>query len=245
MTYLYTEANRLDAPHSYMYTPFQGEDLLRAYHADRLLILRQVAGSPAVDAATDAGYERHALPLIEEWLDTVSPEAGRPYRVAVPEAQSALFVEGDWLNGQAMHLSRLNVSESIETLDLVHSLIAAQRLGLHAGLTKEWLDRLVQRFEVSKKIYETYLPGFRKGEGTGRSVRLYWLFAMALCLHYTRNQQLKFLSTLLKVCDLLCSLPQNLLAGYLSSRAMATILAVEIVSVKMLAEERGVSVALE
>ncbi len=29
-------------------------------------------------------------------------------------------------------------------------------------LTKEWLDRLVQRFEVTKKIYETYLVGFSK-----------------------------------------------------------------------------------
>ena len=245
MNYLYTEANRLEAPHAYMYTPFQGGALLRAYQVDRLAILHRLARSTAGDAATEAGNERHVLPLLEKWLEAVSSEAGQLYQAAVQEIHSAPSSQEDSLNVQAMHLSQLKPSESIETLDLIHAQVAAQLLGVHAGLTKEWLDRLVQRFEVTKKIYETYPPGFRKGEGTGRSVRLYWLFALALCLYYTRTHQLKYLSTLLKVCDLLCSLPEDLRSGHLSPGVMAAILAVEICSVKKLAEERGVAVASE
>jgi hypothetical protein len=73
-------------------------------------------------------------------------------------------------------------------------------------------------------------------------VRLYWLFALALSLYYARTGGLKYLSALLKVCDLLCSLPVAALQGRLPERGLATVLATEVVGVQLLAENKGVTV---
>ena len=131
----------------------------------------------------------------------------------------------------------------VTTLDLLHSQIAVQLTSAHDANTKIWLDRLVQRFEVTKKIYETYLPGFRKGAGDNALVRLYWLLALALSLFYARSNQIKYLSTLLKVCDLLCSLPENMLHEAIPEHGLSVVLAAEIVGVQLLAEAKGVSFA--
>jgi hypothetical protein len=42
-----------------------------------------------------------------------------------------------------------------------------------------WLIRVIQRFEVSKKLYAAYAPGFRKGEGDAREPARY--AELALC----------------------------------------------------------------
>ena len=125
----------------------------------------------------------------------------------------------------------------------MHALIAAQLTDVLDVNTKVWLDRLVQRFEVTKKIYEAYQAGFRKGEDANTSVRLYWLFALSLCLFYARSNEIKYLSTLLKVCDLLCSLPEKELQGHIPEHGLPTVLATELVSVQLLAEKKGVSFA--
>ena len=38
--YEYTEVNRIDSPHKYMYTSYQGSDFLDAYFKDRLKYLK-------------------------------------------------------------------------------------------------------------------------------------------------------------------------------------------------------------
>ena len=44
------------------------------------------------------------------------------------------------------------------------------------------------------------------GKGDSKSVRLYWLFSVLLVLTYRQTKNLKYLSTLLKINDLICSL---------------------------------------
>ena len=61
-----------------------------------------------------------------------------------------------------------------------------------------------------KKIYKNYhLNDFRSGRGDNEIVRLYWLFSLLLTLVYFETKNIKYLSTLLKVNDLLCSLNEN------------------------------------
>ena len=59
---------------------------------------------------------------------------------------------------------------------------------------KIWLDRLVQRFEVTKKLYEEYFIGFRKGRGHNNLIKLYWLFALVLSIYYSETNQIKYLN---------------------------------------------------
>lgn len=249
MSYPYSQINRLEEPHNYMYTSFQGVALLQSYQSSRMSVVHRRAALERGNVVPDHMLVTYALPALEKLFDAHSLEGGKKFRALLEGGNAKIFrqciVEDGSLNGLAKGLEGLTTAESVTTLDLLHALIAVQLTNAQNANTKVWLDRLVQRFEVTKKIYETYPPGFRKGEGVNTSVRLYWLFALALGLFYARSNEIKYLSTLLKVCDLLCSLPEHLLQGHIAEHGLSAVLATEIVSVQLLAEKKGVSFASE
>ena len=112
-------------------------------------------------------------------------------------------------------------------------------------LTKEWLDYLVQRFEVTKKIYKIYLPGFRKGNGETDIIRLYWLFSLSLTLYYAKTKNIKYLSTLLKINDLLCSLGSYFIRK-VPIQGLELVLLIEVDSIKSLARSiKGVDLVFD
>lgn len=247
MSYPYSQINRLEEPHSYMYTPFQGEALLQSYQSSRMAVLHRRAAVEHGGIEPDHMLVTYALPTLEKLFDATSLEGGKKFRTLLEGGSAKILrqskVEDGSLDGLAKGLERLTTAEPVTTLDLLHALIAVQLANVQDANAKVWLDLLVQRFEVTKKMYESYPPGFRKGEGANTSVRLYWLFALALCLFYARSNKIKYLSTLLKVCDLLCSLPENVLQGHIPEHGLAAVLATEIVGVQLLAEKKGVSFA--
>ena len=83
-----------------------------------------------------------------------------------------------------------------------------------------------------------YPIGFKKGEGSNDPVLLYWLLALSLSLYYAKTQSVKYLSTLLKACDLLCSLPNSTMLSQLSKKTMTVIIATEMISVEVLVKEK-------
>jgi len=191
----------------------------------------------------------YALPVLQTIFDASSLEDGKKFRALLKVKRMKIFTQSKdadlSLKSLAKGLEKLTMAEPAATLDILHSLIAVQLINVQDVNTKFWLDRLVQRFEVTKKLYETYLVGFRKGEGVSTSVRLYWLFALALCLFYARSNEIKYLNTLLKVCDLLCSLPEHELERHIIKHGLSVVLATEVLSVQLLCEKKGVSFASE
>lgn len=242
MSYLYSQTNRLDEPHNYMYTPFQGEALFQSYQSNRMAVLCRPAIATRERIEPDQILVNHAIPELEKLLGATSLEVGKKFKALFGSGSDEVFghskIEADIFEDLVKDLDRLTTAEPVTTLELLHALIAVQFTNVQNANTKVWLDRLIQRFEVTKKIYESYPPGFRKGEGANTSIRLYWLFALALSLFYARSNEIKYLSTLLKVCDLLCSLPENALTGHIPGHGLSTVLATEIISVQLLAKKQ-------
>ncbi len=248
MTYIYSQTNRLDEPHPYMYTPFQGEELFRSYYSARMFALHRSLDCAVVEP--DRCFVAYALSSLERIFANSSPGGGKKFAnllamTDIKKLEKPGKVGDDLLRRLAKRLKDFTPAEPVQSLDLLHALLAAQFTNESRAQTKVWLDRLVQRFEVSKKIYESYPPGFRRGDGVSNSVRLYWLFALNLCLFYAGSNQIKFLSTFLKVNDLLCSLPDLMLKGQIPQFGFFTVLAAEIVSVQLLVEKKGISLVLE
>jgi hypothetical protein len=233
MSYLYTQLNRLDEPHNYMYTPFGGEAFLQAYRTDRQAAICRIA--EAVNTHGDDVYDA----AVQAFLQSAGWDGER---LSSPSKPSVLVVSSGG-NANA-ELSQLSLAAAVDTECLLEALLATQLDRAKDRLIKEWLDRLVQRFEVTKKLYATYPPGFRKGEGANTSVRLYWLLALSLCLFYAETRNLKYLSALLKVNDLLASLPQEILLCHFSTKLMTVVFQVELAAVAGLtATEEGEHVA--
>jgi len=72
-------------------------------------------------------------------------------------------------------------------------------------------------------------------------VRLYWIFALLLALYYSETKNIKYLNTLLKVNDLLCSLDNDLMRK-IPTQGLVLVLSVEVEGVQLLAKNlEGVS----
>ncbi|MEO1944879.1 MAG: hypothetical protein ABGY11_11325 [Candidatus Thioglobus sp.] len=245
-SYEYTKANRLIEPHKYMYAPFNGHDFLHSYFLDRKVCLERFSVMDLSNAPESLDYTLTAMASIKlrrqlkgspsvalEWfnnLNCLNEFRGDPKDID----------KGNEIQRMVNILTSMKIDDPINTQDLICGIIASIVMDMPETLTKVWLDRLVQRFEVTKKLFESYQPGLRKGVGSTDVVRLYWLFALALCLFYVESRHIKFLSTLLKVSDLLCSLPDGLLLGQIPQQGMSVILATEAGCIYELAYKRGV-----
>ena len=215
MRYIYTGSNRLKEPCHYMYTSFEGEALLTSYFLSR----------NNSESLFDSRKKSADIILIDEFiLSIVSRKVDIDENVDVSE--SNLDVLGKVENFK-YSLPEFSISNLVDTSDLLCSLIVNQVKEEQTSLIKVWLDRLVQRFEVTKKIYKSYPAGFRKGCDTNSDIRLYWLFGLSLCLAYSFSKNLQYLSTLLKVTDLLCSLEKKQLAASIPLQGMNVIIRLE------------------
>jgi hypothetical protein len=184
MTYQYTDVNRLVQPHSYMYTSYQGKAFITAYLKDRKEHIQRFKVLELKEQLSES--DRYICEISENFL------AGGL----------------QLLNSNAIRqVSDFDDQSKILSEELLISLIFSQFSKEPDERLKRWLDFLVQRFEVTKKIHEIYHPnGRRKGEGGSENTRLYWLFSLLLTLNYRTSNNVKFLSTGLKINDLLCSL---------------------------------------
>jgi methionyl-tRNA formyltransferase len=78
-------------------------------------------------------------------------------------------------------------------------------------IEEERLNLLLKRFEVTKRIYAEYDENFRPLNKLDYHQNLNYLkFAVVLILAYRNLGKLQYLNALLKLCDILCCVHQNL-----------------------------------
>lgn len=75
-----------------------------------------------------------------------------------------------------------------------------------------WVSWLIQRYEVSKRIYQSYFVSGKRGKGTGsyRDLELYISFSELLARVYEEHKRLPALNALMKALDSVCSYPDEL-----------------------------------
>jgi hypothetical protein len=241
IVYEYSEVNRLDRPHKYMYTSYQGSNFLDAYFSDRLKHLKsfqQIKGGKYKNKVDLFLHSRAAI-VLKNFLDREFSDEFDELLKAIIDWKISIKLDGslvDNVDGNIIDLSSFNISSEVNSENLLVSLLSSQLNEGNESLIKFWLDLLVQRFEVTKKLYESYPVNFRKGEGRNDIVRIYWLFALSLSLFYCVTKSIKYLSTLLKVTDLLCSLEENPLNKNIPPQGLSLILLVELLGVKLLSK---------
>ena len=101
-------------------------------------------------------------------------------------------------------------TSSEKTAALLKSLINDLNTGnTETELLCYWLNRLVKKFEVSKRLYTEYdeTPPHRPSAGSSHlDATLYLLFAECLLLHPDTPRDTRLLNCLLKLCDTLCAI---------------------------------------
>lgn len=243
MIYSYSARNRLVEPQHYMYTPFEGAALLDAFLSARLGMLRQLTLRSPSDAA-DALLIGGAMAVIDRRLAQRSPGVHDQWR---------LLLDIDHAEQDVMQVPRSLVATSglagfspdreVSTSALLRAVVCSLSDEMMQDEARVWLDRLVQRFEVTKRLYEKYPTGFRKGVGDFGCLRRYWMLGLALCICLADERSLRLLNTLLKVCDLLCSVDTDDLRKEVPVAGMRIVLAIEAVSIRELMMNKGLPCA--
>ena len=184
MSYEYSAQNRLELPHKYMYTAYGGKDFLREYFRSR----------------------KGALETIKEKLKLTPVAQGYDF---------LHYTAGEILNpGFAMPSFQVNLSTVIRanflTKDLMLALVPKinneEQLPQAYGL----LSIFNKKFEVAKKIFDSYTPEFKKNGEEGKNTLNYGLLSFNLLLYHGKHHNLKFFNCALKLNDLLCSVVEEI-----------------------------------
>lgn len=219
MVYRYSAHNLLQAPNTYMYTPFEGGQFLNEYFSSRLEKLTYLdVESKVVPCAT----VQAAGAIIGDWvLTNTSSSAYRNW------AQYCAPSSGIFVNPKQAPEHPLSFHEGMTTRTMLQALVAEQ---LKGPLTKNgeaiW-RKAVHRFEVTKRLYEFYGPDLNNGYGGYADLQPYALLSLSCALHYSQTASLIALSAQLKLNDLLCSLP-NIQLGKLPFGALKLLVCSEI-----------------
>lgn len=237
MIYLYTSCNRLTQPHTYMYSEYGGEDFLRSYTVDRIDRVQSLCRECDKIGFNQENVMR-AYDLFQSSFSSEWPFPTPALMGLVGEFHNVPKVEDSKL---ALSFTDFSVQGTVITSDLMETMIEALLVNERSVDVKFWLDRLIQRFEVTKKLYMGYKPGFRMGRGANNCIYLYEYFALILAMAFARFQSLQHLSTLLKVLDLLLSLPADVLGRGIGQYGFVLVVAVELQGIERLAKNKGVA----
>ena len=109
----------------------------------------------------------------------------------------------------------------------------------------DWLNRLIQRFEVTKKLYPSYQPGFRKGVGIYNDLSLYVAFSYLLTNYCLSSPHLKTINTMLKVNDTLVSAKADLMLSRTLYAVSCFCISRELSVLTRLMKEQGIDHAID
>lgn len=135
----------------------------------------------------------------------------------------------------------IELSEPIITEHLlvnIYNSLDTKHLNVDSHAT---LNKLVQRFEVSKRIHVTYPENFRPNANISfNNLYLYVVFAQVLERAYQKLGKLYYLNALIKIIDTLCSMTNDLLDK--EKKALAWLIINEYKHVKNVSISQKVSI---
>ena len=226
--YEYTKINRLNSPHNYMYSLYQGSEFLDAYFKDRIkkiINLKNKKYKPQLFI-----YLR-----VNKFLEKILDKKFSNDPLKIKFSYSNIVKKNKiYKDNKLKILSSFSVNKEINSENLLLSLIDSQLNKKNDRLVKFWLDLLIQRFEITKKIYLIYKVNFRKGKGDSNIIHLYLMLAISLTLFFYSTKKIKYMNTLLKLSDLICSLDVKLLAKSMPSETISMILLIELLNIKII-----------
>lgn len=222
---------------SYMYAPSLGRPFVSIYTDFRKGIIEKLLGC---DCGSESENEnnRQFLKTIDYLNSLLSSESSKNFIKQIFKSDDYFI---DCLNKEPLNEESLTqtgetitgFTGQIYTGDLIQSLINLKTSNFESAHSRV-TDLLIRKFEVSKKLSDYYFISndlgeitVLKGSDNNASYRVYWMFSLLLLMNSVGADGIRVLSTLLKVNDLLCSVPTVRVTKEVSARQLAFSLAIE------------------
>ncbi len=194
VTYRYVEADLLRQRYHYMYTPYEGPEFLKAYLSHRRQLRDELFAARDMELANPSRLSQNldiAEEIREACLQDSSHLGQKPLRsrsLTVLPAQP----------GQC----EFNTKDLL--LDLWHCYAYDPPRAELQGTA--WLDVLVSRFEVTKRLYGGYTTSLKPLARTRGPAENYALLAALLIHRHRAVSNVKYLNAVLKLNDLVASI---------------------------------------
>ena len=121
------------------------------------------------------------------------------------QISKASFSSKEWLN-------KFAVDQQVKTESLINDLLfeITKNNKISSSLFY-WLNKFVKRFEVFKRIHESYNPNFRAVEkGSYKNLKLYLMTCALFDVAYSKTKDYTYLNAMLKCLDTLCAIHDQL-----------------------------------
>ncbi|MBL52019.1 MAG: hypothetical protein CMG57_08695 [Candidatus Marinimicrobia bacterium] len=242
MSYKYNKRNLINEPERYMYTEFMGVDFFKYYFESRykfIASLNEEGGNIFSLFET-----KKIIKKVEKNLAGRSLKEVKIYKMELnwfyERYEKRVDEQGDKKTNAESLINKFSFDKELDTEGLFIALLSSLLSNQNAKEIKIWTKHMLQRFEVTKKFYNFYLPGGKKGYGATDSIETYCYFALILSMLYSEKFKLQYLNTLIKLCDLITSIPPKKIVNNFSVQLVRSIVSIELVFVKILLDSKGI-----
>ena len=199
MKYKYTIFNHLDQKPIYDYAEYDGINTIKVYFDNRYDFLNALKSINFIKSNYLNLFKEHELKkiLLREICKNKLVDEIYNYCKNINKK----LYKDNFKHSTSINLNNVNTEKII--LDSILSLFYKKNNSNHIMSN---INKLIQRYEVSKKLYENYDVNLKKGFGNWKFIDNYIHFSILLSLQLLKNFNLQTLSTLLKVNDLIISL---------------------------------------
>lgn len=203
MEYEYSRENRLEKPHSYMYTQYGGKEFLRVFFSSRNSIIREVQ-ERLHKSLSDSKVIKDIVETLDDFTKPITPVVLQMFHRYLEEQRTASTGGSRW--------QEILQRETFKTVDLLHHCIGVliMQPDKDSDLIAETLNVLTKKYEVMKKVFSQYATGFKSVFTEDKTPAPYLLLSYCLLLYYNKTDNLKFLNCSLKLNDAICSISQEL-----------------------------------
>ena len=233
MTYRYINENRLEQPINYMYSEYEGPEFFDYYFNNRISFLSRILNKNNSKLNKRNFIDSSSSEIIHHFIKDFS---------LVYSERLNFFIKSE------VEIYKLNVSFSpknnkqffdksnIYTEDLILEIIKSLIFKKNIVVANSWILNLLRFFEIKKKLPICYIER-KASSDIINDYYTYCIFAFVLELFYFRTKKLYFLNTLLKVCDLILSLPFEKLSKIVTNGLLENIVLSELIIVENLLEK--------
>lgn len=213
--YKYSKINRLKEPNTYMYTEYNGDEFIDIYYQNRQSLIDF--------------YKSDEYKNIKNNLNMNNIQIMNKLEFQINNFISKFHISHTKLNYSEENKNSLltqipNEQElfregfNFDIHEVLNFIINDFDNSSSEDNRRLFLNKLLRKFEVRKKIYSSYDQDFREQFGRFDDLEIYLKLKIALIIYYVNNLDVKYLNTILKISDTLCSqtksslknLPHNL-----------------------------------
>ena len=203
--YKYSNFDRLKVPNSYMYTEYIGNQFIEIYYQNRQSIINFYQSDEYRNTLNNKNL--HIMNKLKFQINKFIDKFEIAYKdfnftdedKSLSEIQ--IPYKGEILNREA----------NIDINEVLNYVIYDFNNSSSEFSRKLYLNKLLRKFEVRKKIYRFYDQNFRESYGRFDDLEIYLKLKIALIIYYTESLEIQYLNTILKISDTLCSQSFSLL----------------------------------